>query len=529
MNSEIFRYIVIVSVSGVLSIILTIYAYVKRHLSSSSTTFIWMSFFSAIYTFGHAFELASSTLTEISFWLKFQYLGLPFISPCCLILVLQYAGLDKFLKLKQLLVLFLIPFITSFMCLTNNFHHLFYRSVYLRPNENYALADMVAGPWYIVHGSYTFGCLLLGVCILLWYWKRTKAVYWKQISPLLLGLVIPMISSFLYLVGLSPHGMDPVPVVMCFTSALYLWAIFSSKLLSLSPIARDRVFESMRDGVLVVNTAYQIVDYNEAAESILSRLNASSVGKNVELLWRDGGSELTFYENDIPERERSFEWLNEENDKYYYVRITPIFKAGKTVVGSIIVLSDITAQKMLEKQLKRLAYTDGLTQIYNRSYFIKRSEQYLEQSIKANKPLSVLLFDIDYFKKINDRYGHGIGDSAIRHVVSICQKHLQPTDIFGRYGGEEFVICLPDIDINEASKRAESIRAHLAASPLETSKESLSVTASFGVAAVQARTDTLDTLLEAADQALYTSKENGRNCVHIADKNSPPLPVQSEK
>ncbi|MBM7655190.1 histidine kinase N-terminal 7TM domain-containing protein [Neobacillus cucumis] len=213
MNSLIFQYIVIISVSGVLSVLLTIYAFVKKELMSSRKTFIIMSVLSAIYIFGHALELSSSTINQISFWIKFQYCGLPFIAPTCLVLVLQYVGLDKFLTRGRIISLFIIPLITFLLSWTNDIHHWMYRSLYLRPDVTSPVVDMITGPWYVVHGSFTFGSLLLGTCILLWYWQRTKATYWKQIVTLIASLVIPMIASFLYLIGLSPYGMDPVPMV----------------------------------------------------------------------------------------------------------------------------------------------------------------------------------------------------------------------------------------------------------------------------------------------------------------------------
>src|SRR5699024_1048940 len=119
--------------------------------------------------------------------------------------------------------LFIIPVFTTLFCLTNEVHHFMYRDIYLRPGEVQPLIDIVAGPWYVVHGSFTFGCLLLGAILLARYWLQTKAKYWKQILTMIIGFFIPVIASFLYLLGLSPYGMDPVPIVMCFTSALYLW------------------------------------------------------------------------------------------------------------------------------------------------------------------------------------------------------------------------------------------------------------------------------------------------------------------
>lgn len=96
---------------------------------------------------------------------------------------------------------------------------------------------------------------------------------------------------------------------------------------------------------------------------------------------------------------------------------------------------------------------------------MERSQEQLEQAIQLNKSLSLFLFDIDFFKKINDHYGHNASDAAICHVVELCKKNLQPEYIFSRYGGEEFVVCLPDTNILKAGKIAEKIRAEIAKLP----------------------------------------------------------------
>lgn len=508
MNHEIFTYIVIICISGVLSTLLAIYAFIKRNVFSGSKLFILMSCFSAIYIFGHALELTSRSLDEISFWLKFQYAGLPFIAPTSLILILQFAGMDRFIKPKIMIPLFLIPSITFFMSATNDFHYLFYRSIYLRPNETAPLADMTAGPWYLVHGSYTFATLVLGAFILVWYWVQTSTTYWKQILTLLLGQIIPMTASFLYLIGLSPNGMDPVPMVMCLTSALYFWAIFSAKLFMLAPIARNRIFESMRDGVLVIDEANRIVDFNQAARGMIDKLKFAAIGENVESVWED------WAKFEKPQKNHEFEWIN--IGRSYHVRTTPVLKKNNLMVGKTIVLSDVTEQKKLEKQLKQLAYTDGLTKAYNRTYFMEKSKEKLANTVNAKTPLSLILFDIDYFKKINDRYGHSIGDLALCHIVKLCKKLLDPEFIFARYGGEEFVICLPNVNIDKAGEIAEKIRAAIEANPLETEMGPVLITSSFGVAEINNEVQTLDALLLEADKALYKSKEHGRNTVSLA-------------
>lgn len=518
MSLEIFRYVVIISMSGVLSLILALYAYLKRRIFSSSTIFILMSIFSAIYIFGHALELSSTRMDEIKFWLKIQYFGMPYIPPLSLMLTLQFCGLERFIRPKFMIPLFIIPFITNILSATNDLHHLFYRSVYFRANEVQPLIDIIPGSWYIVHGSFTFGCMILGTFILISYWYQTKANYWKQIATMIIGFIIPMAASFLYLLGLTPNGMDPVPIVMCFTSSLYLWAILSTKLFVLAPIARERVFENMRDGVIVVDTNNRIVDFNYVAESIIANLNITAIGKEIEVIWNSSGMGNFPFQTEELLATQECEQFNSYTEKYYQIHHTPVRNNKGITGGRIIVLIDITKQKALENRLKQLAYLDGLTQIFNRATLIERSSQQLEKIIQNKKHFSIIMFDIDFFKKINDRYGHNVGDLAICHVVAICKRILNREALFGRYGGEEFVICLPNLEITKACQLADKIRSDIEATPLIDNGHTISITASFGVSHLEKNTQTFSYLLKEADRALYASKANGRNTIYQANK-----------
>lgn len=129
------------------------------------------------------------------------------------------------------------------------------------------------------------------------------------------------------------------------------------------------------------------------------------------------------------------------------------------------------------------------------------------------QPVSFILFDIDYFKRINDTYGHDVGDQAIIHVVSVCNRYLSPEMLFARYGGEEFVIALPNTSLQEAEKLAEQLRVALLNDPLDVKGVPITLTSSFGIAQYNGGSDSLESLLRDADTALYESKRNGRNAV----------------
>ncbi|NJJ38600.1 diguanylate cyclase [Paenibacillus apii] len=168
----------------------------------------------------------------------------------------------------------------------------------------------------------------------------------------------------------------------------------------------------------------------------------------------------------------------------------------------------------LFSEINRMASTDGLTGVYNRSYFMSLANRHLSQCWSMDKPLSLIMVDIDHFKSINDRHGHFAGDKVIQETAKRLAELAQPRGIIGRYGGEEFVILLPGIPPKQAYRLAEIMRKSISASPvpLEDSN-SIRYTISLGVAAASPDTSGITMLIDQADQALYKAKNNGRNCV----------------
>jgi len=509
MDLSVFQIIVINSISGMLSVLLLIFAFVRREKFAFKKAFIFMMIFSVFYIFGHVFELASNSVEEAMFWIKFQYMGLAFLAPTNLVVVMQFTGQERFIKGKKMFFFYLVPLMTLFLCWTNEWHHLFYQSVYSYPDIDKILIEFDIGPWYIVHGCYTFGSLFLGASMLIWYGMQTKMVYWKSIIPMAAALITPMIASFLYLMGFTPYGVDPVPSVMFLTSIMYFYALTSSRYFQLVPIARNRIFESMTDGVVVLNSLKQISDYNSSATLLLEKLSSTSIGKHINEVCGELCENIKLEDGE----ECIFELCLK--NKIYQVKITPLMKNKNVQVGYTIIFSDITSQKQIEERLKYLAYMDGLTGIYNRTRFLEKSQAYINKSLESNTPISLIIFDVDNFKTINDTYGHIIGDAAIRHVANKMKKYLSSEAIFGRFGGEEFIICLPGKKLQEAFEIAETLRLKLISKPLKEGEINHVITASFGVAEFQPHSDTLTTLIQRADRALYQSKENGKNQVSI--------------
>jgi diguanylate cyclase (GGDEF)-like protein/PAS domain S-box-containing protein len=164
------------------------------------------------------------------------------------------------------------------------------------------------------------------------------------------------------------------------------------------------------------------------------------------------------------------------------------------------------------KKAQTQAITDSLTGIYNRRGLFEIGEFEFLRARRINRPFSALMLDIDHFKRVNDRYGHATGDQALRQLAERCISSSRTVDLVGRYGGEEFVVLLPETPLESARIVAERLRQNVTREPIATDSGPLRITVSIGVAEA-IDLDTLNTLIERADSALYDAKEAGRNCV----------------
>jgi len=172
----------------------------------------------------------------------------------------------------------------------------------------------------------------------------------------------------------------------------------------------------------------------------------------------------------------------------------------------------IAALKMSQFQ----ATHDSLTGLWNRRAILEALEKELARARRENRPLGIIVADVDHFKQVNDRYGHVAGDAVLREIAARIRGSLRTYDSAGRYGGEEFVVALPGCDEINAVQSAERLRVAIAAQPIQVEGASISCTMSFGVTCVPGPSDAdLDTAIRSADEALYLAKDRGRNRVEL--------------
>ena len=208
--------------------------------------------------------------------------------------------------------------------------------------------------------------------------------------------------------------------------------------------------------------------------------------------------------------------------EYMYQNIT--FIPLTSITGEVehigVVITDVTdiaiGQRDLEaanQELGHLSRTDRLTQLNNRGYWEESLEHEFRRLKRTHRPGTLVMFDIDHFKKVNDTYGHPAGDEVIRQTAAMLRQTMRTTDVAGRYGGEEFVVLLVETPAVGAHTFAERLRAAIAALTIRHDQHEIRYTISLGVAEVSMQLETPKQWIECADRALYEAKHGGRNCV----------------
>ncbi len=272
---------------------------------------------------------------------------------------------------------------------------------------------------------------------------------------------------------------------------------------------------SAREGIVVTDSDGKVVLMNPAAELLLGKSMRELVDSGFMSLIDDPSGLKNLLERDPSIKEPETVHFNQRVLSVYAATIrTP--QGG--VVGSAALIRDITEEKRLEERLRRLSTTDGLTGLFNRRHLDETLTTELERALRYNAPLSIMMFDVDHFKRFNDEHGHDQGDRVLQAIAQSLQEHVRKVDVPCRYGGEEFLAILPGT--NQAGAIIVSERLRHAIEQMEV--DGLNVTISIGVASVpELDVRSSATLVEAADSALYRAKRAGRNQVIAAHKGDP--------
>lgn len=289
----------------------------------------------------------------------------------------------------------------------------------------------------------------------------------------------------------------------------------------------EQVVENIYDGLYIVDINKTIIFWNKSAERISGfskkevqgRACSDNILNHVDADGENlckGTCPLAKTIQDGKSREREVYLHHKDGHRIpVLVRTTPLRDRDGKIIGGIELFSDLRNKQAYElriKELEKMVYLDELTQLANRKYIKKEIEIRFEEKKRYQVPFGILFMDIDNFKNINDTYGHDVGDKVLKMVGNTLIFNSRPFDLFGRWGGEEFIGIIRNVDKTSLKNIGNRIRNLISASYIEYKGKKLKVTVSIG-ATLAIDDDTIHTLIDRADMLMYKSKQSGKNCL----------------
>lgn len=459
-------------------------------------------------------ELQAPDLDGKLLWSNLEFISIAFLPVAFLVMTLQYTGRDRHLNRYSIAGLCLIPVITSVLLWAG--HGLMRARSFMDSTGPYPVIGRTWGPWFWVHASYSYLLLLGAVVTLAVALLARPRLRHKRLTAILLGTLIPIAASLVETIVPSASPLDDLTPGFFTLAILFVaWGLLRVRIFNLVPVARHALVESMRDGLLVIDSGGQVVDLNDSASKLIGCTKAQILGRQLSECW-DAWDQTTAPQT-LDDRPVQLRLNVDGSERHYEARLSPLHQHGQ-VVAHMLVLSDVTERVLLEDSLRDQALTDGLTGLPNRALFMSKLGDTVRQARRHEDALfAVMVADLDRFKLINDTLGHQAGDVLLQSVAAKLRRCVREADTVARMGGDEFIILLNEIsnerDLLPILRR---IRSELR-TPVYFGRQEMTAGSSMGIVIWDASYESPEEIVRAADTAMYQAKENGRDCYRIFD------------
>ena len=506
-------YAIALSVSQAVSLAVAFLAW-RRRSTPGSIYLSLMMLAVAVWSAACAIEIVSADQDTKILWLQISSAGVCTAPSLFLLFALHYWRPEIRIKLLHQICIWLIPAATILMAATNNMHHLMWNSFAFEPPDTNVLI-YGHGVWFWINVAYSYIVMLASVIVLSRVAISFPWLYRRQALVVLMAAILPWIGNALYVFGGFPVSVLVAPIAFSITGLIFAMGILKLQLFDIVPVARESMIQHVDIGMLVLDYKARIVDFNPAALRIIG--NKIDIGQGIEEAlenWPD----KTFLSAGVNERKEVL--LEQRNPPLWLdVCVSQLHDRSGRASGRLVTLQDITDRKRAEQALveardalQHQATHDLLTGIFNRRAILDVLSRELARARRQHMGLAIGICDIDHFKKINDTYGHPVGDEVLCGVVRIMKSNLRQYDTLGRFGGEEFLVVTPGVKENDAITVYKRLLTGVAENSLATKSGNVSVTVSIGVKVLTGEEE-MEELLKAADDALYDAKSGGRNRV----------------
>ncbi|MCB2202428.1 diguanylate cyclase [bacterium] len=488
----------------------------RRRASSKTAVFLALCLASVmIYAFGYGMEILSNELKVAMFWVRFQHWGIQLIAPTWLLFALGVTGFENRIKPILIVLLAIVPVYLLLTSQTLGWLNLGHLNPRMDTGGSFPIFTYDRNLWnYIAIGYYSL-CLGISTLLFIIFSMRSARSSKMQAIVYLLGSVPPWIGLFLYNLKIFETNIDFTPMMLGISGLFFIYGFTQLKILDVIPLARDTVFEKMSTATMILDRENRIVDFNPAMHEIFPVLSQGVVGTSVYDVLTDDPSLLDLIRKDEAKR-TELKFTIGDHILFYRVNKSILRNRRDESMGQVVILNEFTKEKELMERLEWIAARDGLTGVYNRQFFDQIARKEIERQKRYGGNLSMIMVDLDHFKKINDTYGHAAGDLAIKTVAATFSRMIRQSDDLARFGGEEFVILLPETSVEAAITLAERLRKALNTQIVNFEGELLKIRASFGISGVAKHKNVdLDKLYRSADQALYRSKSEGGNTISV--------------
>lgn len=307
----------------------------------------------ALWALAYIVSLASTSLAAQIFWANLAFVGIVLVPGSWLVFAVFYSGYGSWLTRRRLLLLTIMPLATLAAVWSNDLHRLFRSSVSLENTGSFVVLKATLGPLFWIHTAYSYLLLLLGTLLLIHNLFRMSPAYRRQAGGLFVGVAAPWVGNVLYLSGMSPFPhLDITPFALGIGGFALTWDLLRFGLFELVPIAHSTVFQSMEDGVIVLDARNHVVEINQAALTLIGRRSEAVIDQPAERVFADRMEMITRY-NQVCEAHEELVSGVEPELRFFDLRISPIYDRNGRLNGRVIVLHDITERRRAAVELRR--------------------------------------------------------------------------------------------------------------------------------------------------------------------------------